>query len=279
MHAPHFHPTGNHHESVLDPASRDFYVDTLSLLSAADIPFLLGGAYAFARYTGIERHTKDLDVFVRAGDTERTLETMATAGYDTRLEFPHWLGKAYCGDNHLDVIFSSGNGVCQVDEAWFRHAEASDLFGVPVLLVPPEEMIWQKSLILERERYDGADVAHIIHCRAEQLDWERLVARFGRNWRVLASHLVMFGFIYPSERHRIPPALMHGLLERLRVELEDEPPTERVCNGTIVSRAQYLTDVQEWGYTDARLAHGHMNREQIDQWTRAIDAPECRSTG
>ena len=30
------------------------------------MPFLVGGAYAFARYTGIERHTKDFDVFVRA---------------------------------------------------------------------------------------------------------------------------------------------------------------------------------------------------------------------
>ena len=30
-----------------------------------EVPFLVGGAYAFAHYTGIVRHTKDLDLFVR----------------------------------------------------------------------------------------------------------------------------------------------------------------------------------------------------------------------
>jgi hypothetical protein len=261
----------HHHEGVLDPASCDFYIHTLRLLHEGGVPFMLGGAYAFAQYTGIERHTKDLDIFVRPTDAQRTLDILGDAGYKTSLVFPHWLGKAHCGADFVDIIFSSGNGACPVTDDWFQHAEQSDVFGVPVLLTPPEEMTWQKSLILERERYDGADVAHIIHCRAEHLDWNRLVTLFGANWRVLLSHLILFGFIYPSERNRIPAAVLQELLNLLMAEQALAPPTEKICHGTILSRQQYLTDVHNWGYTDARLESGNMNATEVQQWTDAIE--------
>ena len=265
---------GHAPERVLDPASREFYVHTLRLLQTAGVPFMLGGAYAFAQYTGIERHTKDLDIFVRPADAQRTLDVLEDAGYKTNLIFPHWLGKAHCGDDFVDIIFSSGNGVCPVTDDWFQHAGRVDVFGIPVLLMPPEEMIWQKSLILERERYDGADVAHIVHCRAEQLDWNRLVARFGANWRVLLSHLVLFGFVYPSERDRVPAGILQELLDRLVAEQALAPPSKKICHGTILSRQQYLTDVHRWGYADARLESGDMNASEVQQWTDAIEPLE-----
>ncbi len=68
---------------------------------------------------------------------------------------------------------------------------------VEVLLAPPEEMIWSKSFVLERERYDGADVNHLLHACGESLDWERLLHRFDRYWEVLFSHLLLFQFAYP----------------------------------------------------------------------------------
>src|SRR5260370_5281374 len=105
---------------------------------------------------------------------------------------------------------------------------------------------------MERERYDGADIAHLLHARAEALDWGRLARRFGRHWRVLLSHLILFGFIYPSERTRIPEPLMRRCLHLLEEEMR-QAPTRRICRGTITSRAQYLVDVQLWGYEHARL--------------------------
>jgi hypothetical protein len=45
-----------------------------------------------------------------------------------------------------------------------------------------------------------------------------------------------------------------------------------VCQGTLLSRAQYLVDIDEWGYEDARAApRGSMTDEQIEVWTAAID--------
>src|SRR5207244_4766554 len=126
-----------------------------------------------------------------------------------------------------DIIFCSGNGACPVDDAWFLHATTGEVLGAGVQLVPVEEMIWQKAFIMERERFDGADVNHLIRACGQQLDWERLLARFGPNWRVLLAHLVLFGFAYPSEREAVPEAVLQDLTYRL-FNSPAAPETERV---------------------------------------------------
>jgi hypothetical protein len=142
-----------------------------------------------------------------------------------------------------------------------------------------EETIWSKAYVMERERYDGADIAHLIHARAEQIDWGRLARRFGPHWRVLLSHLVLFGFVYPSERRRVPEWLMRRCLELLEREMR-QAPTRRVCRGPLTSRAQYLVDVQLWGYEDARvLPLGTMSEEDASLWTAAIDEEASRPIG
>jgi Nucleotidyl transferase of unknown function (DUF2204) len=257
-------------ETALDPVSRAFYRRVMHELQAQGIPFLVGGAYAFERYTGIGRHTKDFDIFIHPRDVERALGVLATAGCVTELSFPHWLAKATCGDDVVDLIFSSGNGVALVDDDWFRFGVVETVLDVAVKLIPPEEMIWSKSFVMERERYDGADVAHVLRACATTLDWPRLVQRFAGHWRVLLHHLIIFGFIYPSERARIPAAVMHELMGRLDTELT-RPGPGQACQGTLISRAQYLTDLERWGYTDPRLApDGNMTPAERERWTAGI---------
>jgi hypothetical protein len=253
------------------PESLKFYRWAVKLLNRARIPYLVGGAYAFARFTGITRHTKDFDIFIRPADCERVLGLFAEQGCQTDLTFPHWLGKVLCGDDFIDVIFSSGNGAAPVDDDWFEHAIDGKVFGLSVRLCPPEEMIWQKSLIMERERFDGADVAHILHARGADLDWPRLLRRFDDKWRVLLAHLVLFGFIYPGERDKIPASVQRELIGRLEQELRSEPVSEQLCQGTLLSREQYLVDVARWGYQDARLApNGNLSKEDVAHWTAGI---------
>lgn len=260
--------------NVLDERSREFYIQTLNTLNAAGIPFLLGGAYALARYTGIERHTKDLDLFARPADAPRVLQALQDAGYTTNLPFPHWLGKAHHGSDFVDVIYSSSNGIGVVDDDWFERATTDEVFGVPVRLVPVEEMIWHKAYVCERERFDGADVAHLIRAKAEDIAWGRLVQRFGPHWQLLLSHVMMFGFVYPGEWSRIPDEFLRGMLDRLAAQDNLNAPPENVCQGTLISREQYLPDVQQWGYVDARLTQGFMNPEDIGIWTAAIGQPD-----
>ncbi|MBA2744497.1 MAG: hypothetical protein H0U43_09385 [Chthoniobacterales bacterium] len=68
----------------------------------------------------------------------------------------------------------------------------------------------------------------------------------------MLAHLVLYGFIYPAERNRIPASVMSDLLQRTQEE-SSSTPDDRVCRGTLLSRAQYLWDVQDRAYRDARL--------------------------
>jgi hypothetical protein len=257
--------------SVLDEHTRDFYRHGLSLLDENKLPYLVGGAYAFARYTGIERHTKDFDIFIRRSDYDRAAEILSQAGYEMDLMFPHWLGKAFKGDDFIDLIFGAGNGVAAVDELWFEHAVPGRVLDMDVKLIPAEEMIWSKGLIMERERFDGADVAHVIHAVGDKLDWRRLILRYGQHWRVLYAHLILFGFIYPSDRAKVPVWVMDELAKRLARE-NGNNGDEKTCYGTIISRQQYLVDIDRWGYKDARLKPlGNMTAPEIAHWTAGIE--------
>ena len=244
-----------------------FYRRAMEILKQADVPFLVGGAYALECHTGIVRRTKDFDIFVRASDVRRVLDVLSLAGYQTDLTFPHWIGKAFCGDDFLDIIFNSGNGLCRVDEQWFEHAPEGTVLGVPCLLCPAEETIWQKSFILERDRCDVADVAHLLKSTADRLDWRRLLARFDEQWEVLLAQLVLFGFIYPAQKHQIPAWVTEELTARLAAR-NGAAPADDLCRGTLLSATQYLRDIDADGFHDARLEPpANLTREQVAIWT------------
>ncbi|MEM5786567.1 MAG: nucleotidyltransferase [Syntrophobacteraceae bacterium] len=245
-----------------------FYKRALDVLNGSGIPYLVGGAYSLYHITGIYRDTKDLDIFIRAEDRTRTLNLFAEEGFETSITFPHWLAKVVSEGYLVDIIFNSGNAISEVDEQWFQYAEEGKVLGVPVRFVPAEEMIWSKGFIMERERFDGADVNHILLARGASLDWKRLLDRFSSHWRILFSHLVLFGFVYPSERNLVPEWVMRELMARLEPELANAP-AERVCRGTLISRAQYKIDVDEHGFEDSRLIpNGKMTKKQISKWDK-----------
>src|SRR4051812_39056004 len=58
---------------MMKPSSVAFYREVLRALTRSDVPFLIGGAFAFARHTGIDRRTKDLDLMIE----ERTWPQLA----------------------------------------------------------------------------------------------------------------------------------------------------------------------------------------------------------
>jgi hypothetical protein len=139
-----------------------------------------------------------------------------------------------------------------------------------VAIAPAEESLWSKAFVMERERYDGADVAHIILAHGESLDWHRLLDRFGRHWRVLLSHLVLYGFIFPSARSNVPAWVMEELIGRLQSETAKPNDVDAVCYGTLLSWSQYLGDVLGGNFRDARIRpYGGMTAEEVARWTAA----------
>jgi hypothetical protein len=252
-----------------DESAGAFYRSVMRALRHDGVPFLVGGTYALERHAGISRGTKDLDLFVTWEHWPAVMRAMESAGIQTELTFSHWLGKAYRQTRTVDFVFAGGNGLARVDAEWFAHGVEAVVFDEAVHLCPAEEAIWSKAFIMERERFDGADVLHLLRAGARSLDWVRLVRRFGQHWRVLLAHLILFGFVYPGERDAVPAWVLRTLVTRLANQppAADEPPT---CAGTLLSRAQYLVDVTAWGYADARLRPGGtMTAEQVEIWTDA----------
>ena len=227
--------------------------EALRLLQEQGFAPLVGGAYALKTHTGIWRDTKDLDLFLCKDEVPGALDALAGAGYRTEMTDGMWLAKAYAGPWFVDLIFSSGNGIATVDEHWRNRAAASTVLGLQALVVPAEEMIWQKAFIQERERFDGADIHHLLRCKGQHLDWDHLLKRFGdRHWEVLLVHLITYRYAFPCEKEQVPEAVMRELIRRLEQRESEPPGKDRVCRGTLLSRQQYLHETNVEGYRDAR---------------------------
>lgn len=240
----------------------------IGLLLDAGVPFVVGGAYAYATYTGIYRDTKDLDLFPRKRDAGRALEVLELDGWRTERTDEVWLYKAFKGEYFVDFIFSSGNGVAVVDEEWFENAKTATVFGHRCLVAPAEEMIWSKAFVNERERYDGSDVSHLILKAGRQMDWERVLRRFDRYWEVLFSHLMMFRYAYPSERDTIPDWVMAELMSRTLDTVREGNWEERICRGNLISRVNYHVDIHHWGFRDGRLWDENERKHGGERGTR-----------
>ncbi len=250
-----------------------FYRQVIGILNRNFVPYLLGGGFAFEFYTHIGRSIKDMDIFLSRRNLQGAFQVLEKAGFRTELTFPHWLGKVFHGETAIDFIFSSGNGLCEVDDLWFEHAVPGQVFGFPIKFCPVEEMIWSKAFIMERERYDGGDIAHLILKCANRVDWSHLIKRFGLHWRVLLSHILLFGYIYPSERTLVPPHILRSLLENIDREIETTSVGNQPCQGPLLSRTQFRVDVEKLGYKDARLPpEGKMSPEETTLWTDAAEA-------
>ena len=236
-----------------DQAEFDAHREALRILQEKGFEPMVGGAYALKTHTGIWRDTKDLDLFLRKDRVEDALAALKSAGYRTELTDQLWLAKAFMGPYFIDLIFSSGNGLGTVDAHWRRRAATCEVLGLEALVVPAEEMIWQKAFIQERERFDGADIHHLLRCKGAALDWEHLLMRFGdRHWEILLVHLITFRFSFPCDKEQVPGWVMHELIDRLRRREDEKAGEDRVCRGTLLSRQQYLHETNVQGYLDAR---------------------------
>jgi Nucleotidyl transferase of unknown function (DUF2204) len=232
------------------PSPENFYAEVIRLMAESEIPFLLSGTYALACYTEISRPTKDVDVFVTAGDCLKMLAFFKERDFDIQMVDERWLARICRGELFVDVIFNMPTAQTHVTEEWFENAPIAHIFDVRVRLVPPTELIWSKIFVQDRYRYDGADVAHVILKKHAEIDWRRLLNAMELYWEVLLIHVLNFRFIYPTERECIPRWLFEELLERLHAQAEMPAAQMRICRGRLFSPRDYVTDIAEWGFAD-----------------------------
>ncbi len=229
--------------------ANEFYREALQYLIDSKVNFMLGGGFALFHYTGIYRDTKDLDIFCKPSEYPLLLKYFAEKGYKTEVYDARWLAKVHHGDYFIDIIFDTVNNICTVDDSWYEHAVTAEFLGHTVKMIPPEELVWCKIYVQNRERFDGADVNHILLRYGKHLDWKRILFRLDPHWHILLMQILSFQFVYPSEyRDIIPQWLFDELMRRAHEQYEIPPPMEKVCRGPVIDQTQYAVDIKEWDY-------------------------------
>jgi hypothetical protein len=233
------------------PADQEaLFREVLKLMEREHVPVVVSGAFALHEHTGIWRDTKDLDLFLPAQEVVRALNVLNRDGFETEVLDPVWLAKARRGDYFVDLITGMSNAVVRVDYMWIRRATRSEIFGISARVLAPEELIASKVFVTRRERFDGADICHVIYGTRGEFDWQRLMNLMGEHWQMLLWCLVLYQYIYPGYCHYVPTKIWEELMSRFKVELK-HPNKAIDFRGSLIDENMFAIDVLEWGKRNA----------------------------
>jgi Nucleotidyl transferase of unknown function (DUF2204) len=226
------------------PEQEYLFREVLRIVNEHKVPCAVSGAFALHEHTGIWRNTKDLDIFLAADQVSRTMQALNDVGFETEICDPVWLCKARHEHYFVDLISGMSNAVIRVDQSWIDRASQSEALGIPVRVLAPEELIASKLFVAFRERFDGADIAHIIYAAGNRMDWQRVLSLVGEHWGVLLWSLVLFHYVYPSSEV-VPKWIWTKLLTKLQRELEN-PDSAAPFRGSLIDERMFAIDVSEW---------------------------------
>jgi hypothetical protein len=223
--------------------------EVLLALGRQRIPYAVAGAFALLQHTGICRYTKDLDLFLTAQNWSAALRYLHGLGFECEVCDPVWLAKVHRDNYFVDLITGMSNAAVSVDDSWIRHALPAVVLGVQTRVLAPEEVFVSKLFVTRRERFDGADIAHIIYGTRGNLDWGRILQLVGEHWEMLLWALVFFRYVYPAQTHYVPAVLWQDLLGRY-LKLVSESDGRSRFRGSLIDDNMFAIDVKEWGLDD-----------------------------
>lgn len=237
------------------------YSEVLLAMNEHAVPYAVAGAFALQKYTGIWRLTKDLDLFVKPDDVAPALEFLGEHGFRCEIPDPVWLAKAHRGEYFVDLISGMSNAAIIVDESWMQRAQPAVIAGVDSQIISAEDLVASKLFVIRRERFDGADIAHVIYRTKGKLDWPRVLQLAGEHWEIVLWALILFRYVYPAHTDYVPTALWQELLTRYMEELQTPNP-KAPFRGSLVDDNMFSIDMKDWGLEDLESEYRarHMKR-------------------
>ena len=223
--------------------------EALNVLNECGVPYAVSGAFALQRHTGIWRCTKDLDVFLIAGNIPAALNCLRAHGFECEIPDPVWLAKAHRDGFYIDLITGMSNAVITVEHTWIDRSQPAVIAGVKTRVLAPEELLASKVFVTRRERFDGADIAHVILGTRGKLEWARILELVGEHWELLLWHLVLFAYVYPAFTHFVPDSLWQDLSQRFSKRLASRDATAPF-RGSLVDENMFAIDMNDWGMAD-----------------------------
>lgn len=231
---------------ILTPEQKSLYREVLQIVEAQHIPYAVSGAFALREYTGISRMTKDLDLFLTAEDSARALHHLQQKGFQCEICDPVWLSKAHRDGYFVDLITGMSNAVLVVDPLWIERSRPAKIVGIKTRVLAPEELLASKLFVTRRERFDGADIAHVIYGTHGQIEWNRVLGLIGEHWEMLLWAFLFFRYAYPAQTDYVPPWLWRDLLERFTTVIAGDYKNAPF-RGSLVDDNMFSIDLKEWG--------------------------------
>lgn len=245
------------------PAEQEqLFREVLQFFQLWNVPYAVAGAFAMQEHTGIFRDTKDLDLFLTAEDAASALGLLQDAGFNCEICDPVWLFKAKRGEYFVDLITGMSNATIVVDNSWIQRAKPAVVYDVPTCVLAAEELLASKLFVTRRERFDGADIAHIVYGTRGELDWARILQLAGDNWEMLLWALVLFRYIYPGQTRYVPLDVWHDLLQRLQ-SLIDQPDPNAEFRGSLIDEKMFAIDLNEWGLNNLMQANRQRRMQNL----------------
>jgi hypothetical protein len=242
-------PVTSSAEPVWAGDARNCYEGVLLAFQESGIPFAVSGGFAFHHHTGIWRSTKDLDLVMTAETVPSALKVLRAGGFETWIEDRVWLAKAQRLGYYVDLITGVGNATLAVEASWIERGIPDRVLDLPCKVLRAEEMIASKLFVTRRERFDGADIAHLLKACCQQIDWNRLLELIGAHEDMLYWHLVLFAYIYPSHVGLVPANVWRNLHEGFKRRVST-PNLNEPFRGSLIDPMMFAIDVNEWGECD-----------------------------
>jgi hypothetical protein len=266
-------PVSSSLEPELHPDQERLYRDVLLLLTEHRIPHAVSGAFALQEHTGVRRCAKDLDIFLTSETAALVLELLLKYGFRCEICDPVWLAKAHRDDFFVDFITGMSNAVITVADSWITRARPAVVLGIPTRILAAEELLASKLFVVRRERFDGADIAHIIYATGGRLDWSRILELAGVHWEMLLWTLLLFQYVYPAQAHYVPTLLWTRLVNRFMFGIMNPDPSARF-RGSLVDENMFAIDVKEWGLDDLLSEYRACRAKNIRWPSHKIEANE-----
>ncbi len=259
-------------EPELHADQERLYRDVLSLLTSHKISYAVSGAFALQEHTGVRRPVKDLDIFLTSETATSALDLLLKHGFCCEVCDPVWLAKVHRDGFFVDFITGMSNAALAVTSSWINRSRQATILGVPTRILGAEELLASKLFVVRRERFDGADIAHIIFATGGGLDWTRVLELAGAHWEMLLWALLLFRYVYPAQSHFVPLRVWTELMNQLMFRLINPDPLARF-RGSLVDENMFAIDVNEWGLDDL-LSEYRACRAKPIRWS--LDSVESR---
>jgi hypothetical protein len=194
--------------NLIAPEHWRTYSCVLEQVIREKVPFVLGGGLSIGVYTDKPRYTKDLDLYILPEHRDRVVDVTTHCGmrdyYDTKPYHRNWIYRAHTDDVIVDSIWAMANGRAEVDRKWLERGPVIQMFDREFRVIPPEELIWSKLYVMQRDRCDWPDILNLICATGPSLDWNHLIHRVGEDLPLVKALMSIFAWISPDRASELP---------------------------------------------------------------------------